>query len=70
MNALDIKPERRQLREPRQRPVDLPMACGWCKGFIHEEIVSTMRRWVHDEAPATNHEVLPFRFTTSWTGRG
>ena len=37
------------------------MACGWCKGFIHEEWVSAMRRYVHDEKPTTNHEVLPYR---------
>lgn len=35
--------------------------CGWCKGFVHEERVSDMQRYVHDEKPATDHEVLPYR---------
>lgn len=35
--------------------------CGWCKGFVHEERVSDMQRYVHDERPATTHEVLPYR---------
>lgn len=35
--------------------------CGWCKGFVHEERVSDMQRYVHDERPATDHEVLPYR---------
>jgi len=39
------------------------MACGWCKGFIHEERVSSMRRYVHDEEPLTRHEILPYRVT-------
>ena len=37
------------------------IACGWCKGFVHEEWVSDMQRYVHDERPATDHEVLPYR---------
>jgi hypothetical protein len=36
-------------------------ACGWCKGFVHEERVSDMARYVHDEKPLTPHEVLPYR---------
>lgn len=42
-------------------------ACGWCKGFVHEELVSDMRRYVHDEPPLTEHEVLPYPI--SWSGR-
>lgn len=40
-------------------------ACGWCKGFIHEETVSNMQRYVHDEEPVTKHEVLPYRVDRS-----
>lgn len=37
------------------------MACGWCKGFIHEEWMDGMSRYVHDQTPVTAHEVLPYR---------
>lgn len=46
------------------------MACGWCKGFIHEEWISGMQLYVHDEPPVTDHEVLPYRPSSSgrqWT---
>lgn len=49
----------RSIERPR-RVFEL-WACGWCKGFVHEEKVSKMSRYVHDEPPITNHEVLPFR---------
>lgn len=56
----------------RRRPMKVPtlplhwqerrvMACGWCKGFVHEEWVSDMQRYVHDEKPTTDHEVLPYQ---------
>ena len=45
-------------RKPWARAV---MRCGWCKGFIHEELQSNMQRYVHDERPRTDHEVLPYR---------
>lgn len=48
----------------RAREADLARAvyaCGWCKGFIHQARVSDMLRYVHDEPPATAHEVLPYR---------
>jgi hypothetical protein len=35
--------------------------CGWCKGFVHQEYVSDMTLFVHDERPVTRHEVLPYR---------
>ena len=37
------------------------MRCGWCKGFIHDEWIGDMLRYVHDERPRTEHEVLPYR---------
>jgi len=57
--------ETKELRK-RIRQVDKPwlvvMRCGWCKGFVHSEIVSgDMTRYVHDEKPRTEHEVLPYR---------
>ena len=36
-------------------------ACGWCKGFVHQEFRGGMYRMIHDEEPATKHEVLPYR---------
>jgi predicted DNA-binding ribbon-helix-helix protein len=44
-----------------QQPGNQLMACGWCKGFIHEELMGGMSRYVHDDEPVTRHEVLPFR---------
>lgn len=51
--------------DPRMRRLDRRarprvMACGWCKGFVHEEWVSDMQIYVHDEKPVTAHEVLPY----------
>jgi hypothetical protein len=43
-----------------QRLTDQAMACGWCKGFIHEEFRGGMWRWIHDQQPRTLHEVLPY----------
>jgi hypothetical protein len=37
------------------------VACGWCKGFVHAEWRSGMSRYVHDEQPTTEHEVLPYQ---------
>lgn len=55
--------ERRTHRRRDLRQADRPkiMACGWCKGFVHEARVSDMIRYIHDERPITDHEVLPYR---------
>lgn len=53
-----LKERRRARRIEEERAI---YACGWCKGFVHIERVSDMQRYVHDEKPATDHEVLPYR---------
>lgn len=62
---MDAIAERRKLRKVPTMPAYTErrqiMACGWCKGFVHEEWVSDMQRYVHDEKPITDHEVLPYR---------
>lgn len=62
MNTLAVHErisERVRSREERDRRI--VWACGWCKGFAHWENKGGMFRMVHDEAPATAHEVLPFQ---------
>lgn len=59
MNTATI--ERRRVPRVARHEEWAVWRCGWCKGFIHEERVSDMQRYVHDERPATDHEVLPYR---------
>jgi hypothetical protein len=54
---IDIK----QLRKRRNDARPKLIACGWCKGFVHEEYRDGMVRYYHDERPVTMHEVLPYR---------
>ena len=37
------------------------MACGWCKGYIHDAWISDMQLYVHDVTPTKPHEILPYR---------
>lgn len=51
-----------RITRPRRRTdARADWRCGWCKGFIHMEVISAMQRWVHDDKPTTSHEVLPYR---------
>lgn len=53
-----------KIAAPRRRRIDereAVYACGWCKAFVHWENRGGMFRMVHDERPATEHEVLPYR---------
>lgn len=58
---LTISEIQRRIGTKRRGYVDPVMRCGWCKGFVHEERVSDMQLYVHDEKPVTPHEVLPYR---------
>ncbi len=61
MNAVAQRKRLITPRTPIWQQTRRVMACGWCKGFIHEEWRSGMSRYVHDEEPLTDHEVLPYR---------
>lgn len=55
MQSIVIEDRRKRPREERV------VACAWCKGFAHWEW--HLRRYVHDEKPVTEHEVLPYEVT-------
>lgn len=63
MEATVERPPTFSARRRVLRSTDRPqvIACGWCKGFVHEEWVNDMQIYVHDERPVTNHEVLPYK---------
>ena len=44
----------------KRRAARAVWTCAWCRGFIHEVLQAGVKRWVHDETPATDHEVLPY----------
>lgn len=50
----------RRIREDERNAV---YVCGWCKSFVHWENRGGMFRMIHDETPATQHEVLPLRLS-------
>lgn len=57
MEAIVDRPRHKRREQDRPRV----LACGWCKGFVHEEWVMGTKTYVHDERPVTSHEVLPYR---------